>query len=204
MSEARPDGALPASSREEAKQETRRALIRAARDAFNEGGLDGPSLDAICERAGYTRGAFYVHFRDRDDLVAAVMEDTLREVVDGVIGGGDAGDLASTVSRYVAVADLMRRSGPGGVRFHQLLEACRRTPRIGALFVRVLGEARARLEEAARAAQQAGRAGDRTGAGELASLLLLLALGVLVADELALPVDLERSRDALLRLLETR
>ena len=50
--------------RDAAKKETRSALIRAALKLFHEEGFDGPSLDAICARAGYTRGAFYVHFKD--------------------------------------------------------------------------------------------------------------------------------------------
>jgi TetR/AcrR family transcriptional repressor of nem operon len=60
--------------RDEQKQHSREALVRAALELFAEEGLDRPSLDAICERAGYTRGAFYVHFRDREDLLVAVMD----------------------------------------------------------------------------------------------------------------------------------
>jgi AcrR family transcriptional regulator len=45
--------------RELAKQETREAVIRAGMAAFTEEGVDLPSLDAICARAGFTRGAFY-------------------------------------------------------------------------------------------------------------------------------------------------
>ena len=60
--------AEPTRRRRETKQETREALISAALAEFAEHGFDAPSLDAICARAGYTRGAFYVHFRDRSDL----------------------------------------------------------------------------------------------------------------------------------------
>ena len=45
-------------TREETKQATRDALISAGMALFAEQGLDGPSLDAICDRAGFTRGAF--------------------------------------------------------------------------------------------------------------------------------------------------
>jgi len=61
-------------SRDQTKQETRDALVSAALALFAEEGLDAPSLDAICDRAGFTRGAFYVHFADRDELLVAVME----------------------------------------------------------------------------------------------------------------------------------
>jgi AcrR family transcriptional regulator len=47
------------------KQGSREALVRAAEDLFIAHGFDEPSLSAICERAGYTRGVFYVHFKTR-------------------------------------------------------------------------------------------------------------------------------------------
>jgi TetR/AcrR family transcriptional regulator, transcriptional repressor for nem operon len=204
-------GTAPSSSaREASKRETRRALLRAAREAFAEEGLEGPSLDAICARAGFTRGAFYVHFRSREDLVVAVIEETLREFVDGVVAvEGSAGDVASTIERYTAVARFLReRSGrpatSSGVPFHQILEAARRAPRIGALLRAVSAEARARLERGARAAQAEARLTDRAAPRELATLLLVLALGVLAAEELELPFDLPASRDALLALLTPR
>ena len=42
----------PAESRAEVKEQTREALIDAAAALFGREGLDGPSLDAICARAG--------------------------------------------------------------------------------------------------------------------------------------------------------
>src|SRR5258708_36557590 len=69
------------SLRELAKLRTRDAIVDAALEVFSAEGLDTPSLDAICARAGCTRGAFYVHFKDRDDLVAAAMERRRRSVL---------------------------------------------------------------------------------------------------------------------------
>ena len=55
------------------KRETRAALLDAGLAEFAAHGLDTPSLDAICARAGFTRGAFYVHFKDREDFVVAII-----------------------------------------------------------------------------------------------------------------------------------
>ena len=60
-------------SREVSKQETRQALLEAGLAEIIEHGWETPSLDAICARAGYTRGAFYVHFQDRDEFETAVL-----------------------------------------------------------------------------------------------------------------------------------
>src|SRR5690606_13842928 len=68
--------------REAAKAETREALITSAMTAFAADGFDNPSLDAICAAAGYTRGAFYVHFQDRDELINAVGQRILGGLLD--------------------------------------------------------------------------------------------------------------------------
>lgn len=65
-----------AQSRDESMQETRAALVGAAPELFAKEGLDA-SLDAICERAGFSRGAFYVHFSDRDALDASSLTKTI-------------------------------------------------------------------------------------------------------------------------------
>src|SRR4249919_2412241 len=78
-------------SRDDAKRETREALIAAGVAAFAEEGIDAPSLDSICARAGYTRGAFYVHFKDRDDFLIAVMERAIGGFLDALTPSGEAG-----------------------------------------------------------------------------------------------------------------
>lgn len=51
------------------REATRRRLLDAAVAAFGERGFYGTSVEDICERAGFTRGAFYSNFSSRDDLV---------------------------------------------------------------------------------------------------------------------------------------
>jgi len=214
MAAGTPD--FPPRSRETAKQETREALLAAAMAEFAEKGLDVPSLDSICARAGFTRGAFYVHFRDRDELVAAVMERVVGLLLEAVIGGEDgAGDLAASVGRYTALAahgldDVGRRPDgndvhaaglPPAVPFHQVLAACQRSEGTRERMVSVLRRGTARLAELAAADQKAGRVRAGVPPAELASLLVLLALGVRAAADLRLPVDVARTRDAALRLL---
>lgn len=63
---------------------TRIRLMHAAYEVFAETGLDGTSVEAICERAGYTRGAFYSNFTTKDDLflqIASAVADRRLEVV---------------------------------------------------------------------------------------------------------------------------
>lgn len=53
----------------------RDALIRAARDLLETDGIDGLSLRALAKATGVTQAAPYSHFRDKDDLLAAIAEE---------------------------------------------------------------------------------------------------------------------------------
>lgn len=50
------------------RENTRARLLDAAEQVFAEVGLDGASVEAVCERAGFTRGAFYSNFDSKDEL----------------------------------------------------------------------------------------------------------------------------------------
>ncbi|GAB3600106.1 TetR/AcrR family transcriptional regulator [Microbacterium tumbae] len=50
------------------RENTRARLLDAAAQVFAEVGLEGASVEAICERAGFTRGAFYSNFESKDQL----------------------------------------------------------------------------------------------------------------------------------------
>jgi AcrR family transcriptional regulator len=50
---------------------TRQRLMDAALAIFAEKGVLAATVEEICERAGYTRGAFYSNFDSKDDLCVA-------------------------------------------------------------------------------------------------------------------------------------
>jgi len=57
---------------ERRRQRTREALLDAAASVFARRGFHGASLDEIAETAGYTRGAIYKHFADKEELLHEV------------------------------------------------------------------------------------------------------------------------------------
>jgi AcrR family transcriptional regulator len=187
-------------SRAEAKEESRNALIQAGIELFGAQGLDGPSLDAICRRAGYTRGAFYIHFEDRDDFLVAVMDRVGSQFLDAVLAGTEgASALAAVAGRFfVAVArgeyPLMRRRG---VRPHQLLDACARSEKIRARYVALVEESIARLVPLL-AADPALR--KDVEPRDLARLLLCTIVGAQTLMELRVDLDLPCLGQAALRL----
>jgi AcrR family transcriptional regulator len=54
---------------ERRRQRTREALLDSAVTVFARRGFHGASLDEIAENAGYTRGAIYKHFADKEELL---------------------------------------------------------------------------------------------------------------------------------------
>lgn len=85
------------------RENTRARLLEAAQQVFAEVGLDGATVEAVCERAGFTRGAFYSNFESKDELflmlAAAVGETRLqavRERVAALVGENTLDDCDPT------------------------------------------------------------------------------------------------------------
>jgi len=66
----RSDASRPPSQR---REQTRARLLDAAHEVFSEVGMDAASVEVICERAGFTRGAFYSNFESKDELFLALV-----------------------------------------------------------------------------------------------------------------------------------
>jgi AcrR family transcriptional regulator len=60
------------------KQTTRQRILETAGRRFKQDGIDGAGVATVMSDAGLTNGAFYGHFRSKEDLVANVLADQLR------------------------------------------------------------------------------------------------------------------------------
>jgi TetR/AcrR family transcriptional regulator, transcriptional repressor for nem operon len=191
-------------AREATKAETRDALIAAGAVEFAAKGVEGPSLDAICARAGFTRGAFYVHFRDRDDLLVAVIGRILTSFHDTVIAAENSpGDLEQTIARFLAAiaAESPATHGRGHWHFHDTLAACARIPKVRERYLALQLGAVDRLATAARAGQRAKTVRNDVPADTMGQILILLTLGIGAALEIGMPIDFARGGAALKALL---
>lgn len=189
-------------SRAAAKEASREALIAAAMALFSEKGID-VSLDELCARAGYTRGAFYVHFKDRDGLIAAVMDRVGRDAIDSLLGEAETESLDVVMGRFAE--SLLGGSHPiskgGGVRPYQLLDACARSPAVRAGYVALIVEATTRLATILRRNQRAGVIRDDVDPEQVATLLEALVIGLETMHDVDAPVRLEAVAALLLTLL---
>jgi AcrR family transcriptional regulator len=63
---------------------TRARLLEGALEVFAERGFHGASVEDICDRAGFTRGAFYSNFGSKDELVLALFEATTDRLLEQI------------------------------------------------------------------------------------------------------------------------
>lgn len=70
------------------RQATRERVLEAAGEVFAERGFHGASVEDICERAGFTRGAFYSNFSSKDDLVLELTRRHAEDLVERIRAAG--------------------------------------------------------------------------------------------------------------------
>lgn len=96
------------------RQHTRDRLIVAATALFAEKSIQGASVEEICERAGFTRGAFYSNFDSKEDLCLEIvrqrgeqmLETTRRALAMIPDAPVSAHTLDEVIAKVVAVLDV--------------------------------------------------------------------------------------------------
>ncbi len=73
---------MPAQALSSKGRQTREAIEQAARKAFAERGFHGTTLADITSVAGKSPAAFYRYFNDKEDLLAALAESFLHDIVE--------------------------------------------------------------------------------------------------------------------------
>jgi AcrR family transcriptional regulator len=99
----------PRRSRAEQVAANRRELLDAAGAVFRELGYGGATIDAIADRAGFTKGAVYSHFESKADLFLSLLEERIlrrrKEQLNAVApSNGDMRDLEDFFRRVYEVS----------------------------------------------------------------------------------------------------
>lgn len=71
----------PSRTRRPTREETRTRLLDAAAEVFVARGIAAASVEDIAEAAGFSRGAFYSNFADKDALVLALLQRASDEAI---------------------------------------------------------------------------------------------------------------------------
>ena len=92
---------------ERRRQLTRDALIEAAAQVFTRRGFHAASLDEIAEAAGFTRGAIYKNFADKEDLFFAVFDRSIEKNLAAFADRMDSNDAIADLDA-AALADIWK------------------------------------------------------------------------------------------------
>ncbi|MFJ2093413.1 TetR/AcrR family transcriptional regulator [Streptomyces sp. NPDC087901] len=104
-----------ANLREAQKQMTRRLLLESGIEQFKTKGYAATTVDDIATAAGTTRATFYAYFSSRSELMQALIDEQLNEVLQRVGSpehGSTAQGLVATVAdgSPEAITDWLRRT----------------------------------------------------------------------------------------------
>lgn len=171
------DTAVATTPRREA---TRERLLDAAAQVFAEVGLDAASVEAVCERAGFTRGAFYSNFDSKDEMflqlagrvgterIAAVQRRVTELEAEGSLRITPA-DASSLIQRILDVssADRMSVLLLSEIRLHSM-----RDPKLGAAYLELDATMHASVAQIIADLARSGALRLRVPADEAARLML--------------------------------
>lgn len=124
-------------TRREMQEDTRARLLEAAFHIIAEDGMAAATIRGVCDRAGFSQGAFYSNFADKGELLLALATQYMSEavavfdrLVDEIRNGSLDENLATIANR---LAELGRRPGLARLAIELHLHAPR-DPRFAAHF----------------------------------------------------------------------
>jgi AcrR family transcriptional regulator len=75
---------LPPNKHQLRTEATRRKLLNSARRVFAREGFEAARIEDIAAGTGFTRGAFYAHFKSKEDVFFALLEQQVKEHVQNI------------------------------------------------------------------------------------------------------------------------
>jgi AcrR family transcriptional regulator len=147
--------------RQRAPQVRRADLLDAAERCFAERGYHETTVDAIAERAGVSKGAFYWHFDSKRDVFTALIDRVVGEVQPRWAEFGAAPTAALALGDLLAAAPgLTESSLPLTDASLEYLIQARRDPELSQRLVRQLRAGRQVIVEQIRRGIEAGEFRD--------------------------------------------
>jgi AcrR family transcriptional regulator len=92
---------------EQKKRNKREALLSSAFDLFLEKGPLNTSIDDIVKKAGIAKGTFYLYFRDRNDILEAILADKGKELLRASVNDASLRSPCSSEEEMVFVIDAL-------------------------------------------------------------------------------------------------
>jgi AcrR family transcriptional regulator len=179
---------------ERRREQTRQHLIDAAATVFAARGYHGASLDEVAAAAGFTKGAVYSNFKNKEDLFVAVLEERMRAnivAVEQVLGGGPTAD-----AHMGEIADILHITeyDPGwGVLNLEFMLYAARNPAARELLVAEMRRTRDAVEQMVAREQELSGVRPDVAPRDFATIAIALFAGLdlqRVVDPEGVPLEL--------------
>lgn len=95
----------PRSLKEKQRQERETLILQAAEEVLMEKGYHETSIDEIAARVGIAKGTVYLHFQSKEDLVIAIFEREMQQLLQYIDSNMDT--QLSAREKIEAIFDLM-------------------------------------------------------------------------------------------------
>ena len=95
---------MPRMTRAESQARTRETLVATATELFQRDGYAATSLEKVADEAGYSKGAVYSNFRNKDELCLAVVDairaDQAHRMATAIQGAGTLEEMLAAFQRW--------------------------------------------------------------------------------------------------------
>lgn len=95
----------PRSLKEKQRQEREALILKAAEDVLMEKGYHETSVDEIAARVGIAKGTVYLHFPSKEDLVVAIFERDMQQLLQSIDSTMES--MTTAREKIEAIFDLM-------------------------------------------------------------------------------------------------
>ena len=158
-------------------------ILSAARRCFLRNGFHATSMQDLFAEAGLSSGAVYRYFASKDDVIIAIAEENMRDVVAMIhdVAGSQPGRPVGTV-----LADIFKmlqaKDGQDGLARLALLawSESLRNPVLASRYAELFAQIRSDLTEIARQHQSAGNLPRQVPAEALAAVFLSIVPGCIL------------------------
>lgn len=160
---------------------TRRSLLEVAAKLIVERGYRGATVSEVVARAGLSKGTFYWHFKSKDDMLFALLEERIDrpvlELIELLTTAPAERDMAPEASRRVV--ELIERERDTFLLEHEYRSLATRDPKMRGRYVRRQAALRTALATGLDArAKQLGAPPFSTPMADIATAYLSLANGL--------------------------
>lgn len=154
----------------------RERILNAARRCFLRDGFHATSMQALFAEAGVSAGAFYRYFDSKDDVILAIAEANLRDIV-ALIRAIASHSVGAALAEAVEVARTKHEAdGVAGIALLVWAEALR-NPALSERFDALLSRMRRDLADVVRLQQHNGELPTDVSAEALAATLISIVPG---------------------------